>query len=581
MYTTTLVHEYLSLSAKRLPHKEALICGEERLTYRIIDQSSQQIASTLKNMGMKRGDRVVIFLDNCAESVISLYGILKAGGIFVTLEGSMKAKKLRYILRDSGATILITHTDKAHIIRDAVDNLKKPCHIVWVGEPSKIPPVLIAQSLSWKEIFQNSSSQSSLQYKTGHTKKCISKASLIEKSPLSPLCQRGEHFLPLAKGGEEGFYNQCLHTYDHISNNNGHPCINLDLAALIYTSGSTGEPKGVMSSHYNMISAALSITQYLGNTTEDIILNVFPLSFDYGLYQVIMAFMFGGTVVLEKSFLYPVKILGNIKKESVTGFPIVPTVAALLLRLRDFKKYDFSSLRYITNTAAALPVEHIYKLRSLLPHVRLYSMYGLTECKRVSYLPPEELERRASSVGKAMPNCEVFIVNERGIEVSPGEIGELVIRGANVMCGYWNSPELTAKTFRQGRHPGERLLYSGDFFKRDEEGFLYFIGRKDDIIKTRGERVSPKEVENVLCEMEEITEAAVVGVPDEILGQAIKAFVVFAPGAHLTGKEIRKYCATHLESFMVPKYVEFVKELPTTPNGKIDKKVLKEKYNYT
>jgi acyl-CoA synthetase (AMP-forming)/AMP-acid ligase II len=201
-------------------------------------------------------------------------------------------------------------------------------------------------------------------------------------------------------------------------------------------------------------------------------------------------------------------------------------------------------------------------------------MYGLTECKRVSYLPPEELERRPGSVGKAIPNCEVFIVDEEGRNVPAGQTGELVIRGANVMQGYWNAPELTSQTFRQGRYAGERLLYSGDLFKKDEEGFLYFLGRKDDMIKTKGERVSPKEIENVLCGLEGVAEAAVVGVPDEILGQAIHAYVALKPGIQVTEKRLLKYCAEHLEPFMAPSQIKILQDLPKSPNGKVDKKAL-------
>jgi acyl-CoA synthetase (AMP-forming)/AMP-acid ligase II len=259
----------------------------------------------------------------------------------------------------------------------------------------------------------------------------------------------------------------------------------------------------------------------------------------------------------------------------VTGFPVVPTIVAFLLKLRDLGKYDISSLRYVTNTAAALPVEHIRKLRELLPHVRLFSMYGLTECKRVSYLSPEELDNRIGSVGKAMPNTEVFVVDEEGREVGPGVIGELVIRGSHVMQGYWNAPQLTAETYRPGRYPGERVLYSGDLFRMDDEGFLYFVGRKDDMIKSKGERVSPREIENVLCEMAGVHEAAVIGVPDEMLGQALKAFVVAEGDAAVTEREVLAHCSRNLESFKIPKYVELLKDLPRTPNGKVDKEALK------
>jgi acyl-CoA synthetase (AMP-forming)/AMP-acid ligase II len=349
----------------------------------------------------------------------------------------------------------------------------------------------------------------------------------------------------------------------------------VDLATIIYTSGSTGEPKGVVSAHYNVVAAATSITTYLENREDDIVLNTLPLSFDYGLYQAFMAPLFGGTLVLDKSFVYPMKTIELLVREKVTGFPIVPTMAAILAQMETLAKYDLRSLRYITNTAAALHVSYIRRLQSQFPDVTIYSMYGLTECKRVSYLPPEELDRRPSSVGIAMPNEEVFILDEGGEEVGPGETGELVVRGSNVMQGYWNRPEETAKTFRPGRYRGEVFLYTGDLFKKDAEGFLYFVSRKDDMIKTKGERVSPKEIENALCSIPGVVEAAVLGVPDDILGQAIKVYLVAGPQTDLTADKVMKFCARNLEPFMVPKYVEFRESLPKSPSGKIDKKALK------
>jgi len=285
--------------------------------------------------------------------------------------------------------------------------------------------------------------------------------------------------------------------------------------------------------------------------------------------------MFGGTVVLEKSFLYIQPVLKRIAEERVTGFPVVPTVLAMILSRRDMGKYDFSSLRYVTNTGAALPVEHIRRLRALLPHVEIFSMFGLTECKRVCYLPPDQIDRRPDSVGKAMPNCEVWIEDESGRILGPGEVGELVIRGANVMRGYWNAPELTARVFRPGRHPGETVLHSGDQFRMDEEGYLYFMGRADEMIKCRGERVSPKEIENVLCAVPGVREAAVMGIADAIEGQGIAAFVVTSGnGNDPVEKEIRRHCMRHLEPFAVPKFFQFMDALPKTDNGKVDRKAL-------
>jgi len=522
-FDPTLVHDWLSRSARCFPDKVALVCGEQRWTYRALDKRSDHLAASLLDAGVRRQDRVAVFLENSVETVISLYGILKAGGVFIILAGSLKGAKLRYIMDNSGANILITNTSKTRVVSDALSERAGDRKVIWIGPDNRIPEQFSKSSRSWDEIFSDFDDNN-----TDGVKKCR---------------------LPR--------------------------CIDVDLATLIYTSGSTGEPKGVMSTHNNMISAARSIIQYIGNVEDDIILDVLPLSFDYGLYQVIMAFMFGGTVVLEKSFLYIHTILERIVQEKVTGFPIVPTIVAMLLKLQDLRKYDFSMLRYMTNTGAALPVEHIRRLRDMFPQVTMISMFGLTECKRVSYLPPEELDRIPSSVGKAMSNCEVFVINEDGNEVAPGQTGELVIRGSNVMQGYWADSQLTAKTYRDGQYPSDRILHSGDYFRRDERGFLYFLGRKDDMIKSKSERISAKEVENNICCMEGVAEVVVIGLPDEILGQAIKAYIVPAPDVELTEKQVLKYCSKNMETFMVPKYIEFLENLPKTPNGKIDKKQLK------
>ncbi len=522
----SLMHEYFESAAARNPAKEALVCRDRRWTYQALRQQSDSLAGALTGLGVRKQDRVAVFMDNEAEVVISMIGIMKAGAIFVNLNGMLKPKKLSYILRDSGASALITSVRKSAPVSEALADADGPRVLFWKGPSASVPAGLAPISHLWEDVC------------SGH----------------SP-----------ALGGRR-----------HEAEDNGEGIIDQDLAALIYTSGSTGEPKGVMSSHHNMVSAAKSITRYLQNRESDIILNVLPLSFDYGLYQVLMSFLFGGTVVLEESFMFIHSTLKRVEEERVTGFPLVPTVLAMMLGRQDLKKYDFSSLRYVTNTGAALPVEHIRRFRSLFPDVRLYSMFGLTECKRVCYLPPEEVDRRPASVGKAMPNCEVWIEDDSGREVGHGEIGELVIRGSNVMRGYWNAPELSAKVFRPGRYPGELVLRSGDYFRKDEEGYLYFHGRKDDMIKCRGERVSAKEVENILHEIQGVREAAVAGIPDGIEGQSIKAFVVVNPAAGLGEKHIRKYCADHLEPFAVPRHIQFVDELPKTTNGKIDKKRLVE-----
>jgi amino acid adenylation domain-containing protein len=515
-----LVQDFLINSAKRFPDKTALVCGDRRYTYaRIYDQSTR-LAHALIAMGLKRQDRVVIFCENSVESVVSLFAILMAGGIFVMLNPAMKAKKLAYILNNSGAAAVIAHESKSMVVREAAANAADLRYVVWTETALKqmLPPSARTTEFEWNFLLSGAGSSS--------------------PTPQFPRT------------------------------------IDVDLATVIYTSGSTGDPKGVMSTHGNMVAAARSITAYLENTPEDIILNTLPLSFDYGLYQLIMNCLFGGTLLLEQSFAFPYRVLERLVRERVTGFPIVPTMAALLLQMQTLEQFDFSALRYITNTAAALPVPHIRRLIELFPNVRIYSMYGLTECKRVAYMPPEKLSERPGSVGIPMPNCEVFVVDEEGREQEPNQVGELVVRGANVMQGYWNAPEESARRFRPGRYRSDTLLYSGDLFRKDEDGYLYFVGRKDDMIKTKDERVSPKEIENVICELDDVTEAAVIGVPDGILGQAVKAFIVLKNAAETTEKIILGHCRKNLEPFMVPKHLELRSSLPRTSSGKIDKKLL-------
>ena len=506
---------FLESSARQWPTKTAIICGNRRWTYAEIDASANRLAHALIAEGVERGDRVAVYLDNSAEAVIAIFAILKAGAVFLVVNPTTKAEKLAYILNNCRATALVTTTRK-----------------------------MVALDAIWSE--------------TPHLRLVVAADAADDPALPGKTCR-----------GLLGL----LDRHAHDDQPPPKRAIDIDLAALIYTSGSTGNPKGVMLTHRNMVSAATSITTYLENTPDDILLNVLPLAFDYGLYQVLMSVKIGGTVVLERSFAYPQAIIQKIVQHRVTGFPLVPTMAAILLQM-DLTKYDWSSLRYLTNTAAALPTEHILRLRNLFPRARLYSMYGLTECKRVSYLPPEELDRRPASVGRGMPNEEVYIVDDAGDRVGANVVGELVVRGANVMKGYWELPEETAKRLKPGPLPGEFVLYTGDLFRADKDGYLYFVGRKDDIIKSRGEKVSPREVENVLAGHPEIAEAAVIGVPDEILGQAVRAIVSLKSGSHLTARDVLRHCAEHLEDFMIPKTVEILPTLPKTSNGKIDKRQL-------
>lgn len=514
-----LLQSFLENSAREYPDKIALIVGKERYTYQELELQSNRLAQALLQRGLQRGDRVAIHLDNSLEATVAIFAVLKAGGVFVMVNPTTKIDKLTYVLNNCRATALIIPDKKQNLILEHAALLPHLKTVIATGSSCDQP-----ESTEWQLLRFESWDQLQNDY----------------ADQLTP---------PAIK------------------------TISIDLAALVYTSGSTGNPKGVMLTHLNMTSAARSITTYLMNESSDIILNVLPLSFDYGLYQLLMAFRVGATLVLEKSFTYPHAVLQKIIDEQVTGFPLVPTMSAILLKM-DLSKYDFSKLRYITNTGAALPTEHILTFRKRLPHVQIFSMYGLTECKRVSYLPLDQVDIRTDSVGIAMPDSEVFIVDDEGHRLPAEQTGELVVRGANVMLGYWEAPERTAERLKPGELPGEMYLYTGDLFRMDSEGYLYFVGRRDDIIKSRGEKVSPKEVENVLFTHPAISEAAIVGDPDPILGQSIRAIVTVMPEQELTEKEVIAYCRKHLEDFMVPQKVEFRDELPKSPNGKVDKKQL-------
>ena len=350
--------------------------------------------------------------------------------------------------------------------------------------------------------------------------------------------------------------------------------IPLDLAAILYTSGSTGEPKGVMQTHQSMVFTVGSLVEYLRLTPAERILCVLPLSFDYGLYQLLMAVSLGACLVLERSFTFLGQLLERLSSERITVLPGVPTVFATLIAANRRKPLHFPKVTRVTNTAAALPDEFVASLREIFPQALIYKMYGLTECKRVSYLEPELVDAKPGSVGKAIPGTEVYLLSDTGTPVPPGETGLLHVRGPHVIAGYWHRPDLSKEMLKPGPFPGERVLCTHDLFRMDDEGFLFFIGRTDDIIKTRGEKVSPVEVENALHRIRGVREAAVIGITDPLLGEAVRAVIVADPAVELTPQSIRAGCASLLEPHMVPSQVVFRETLPRTSNGKVDKRQL-------
>ncbi len=499
-----LLHHFLEKSAEKFSAKTALICEGNGFTFRELNEMANRLANAMINKGVKKQDRVAIFLENSMEAVVSIFGILKAGAIFIVINPDVKERKLKFVLNDCMVSFLIT-------------------------------------DVSRKFNFSQ----------------CSSLRTVIFT-------------------GETNFKTACFHDLlkESKSEHPDVPCIDIDLCCLIYTSGSTGDPRGSMFTHLNMITSANSIIEYLENSNNDIILNFLPLSFDYGLYNCLMPFAFGGTVVLEKKFLYPYQVTGLIKKEKVTGLPLLPTIIALLSRY-DMETHMLPTLRYITSTGQAIPTNHLTRMTELFPSARIYSMYGLTECKRALYLSPEKLLERPTSVGKAIPNTEAYLIDKEGNRITKsGEVGELVVRGMNVMQGYWNLPEETSKVLKVGHHPYEKILHTGDLFKMDDEMNFYFVSRRDDLVKTAGERVSPIEIENVLYDLDDVQEAVVSGIKDEILGQALKAFVVLSENSTLTENDIIQHCSEYLEKNLVPKYIEICFELPKTLTGKICKKNL-------
>jgi long-chain acyl-CoA synthetase len=520
-----LVDDLLRVTASARPDACALVSGAARLTAAALDASVTRVAAGLRAAGVARGDRVAVHLDNGSDAVISLFGALRAGAAIVPLNPTMKAGKLAYVLNDCTPAAIVSDRKSSSVIVEALSKLRSAPAIVLTGSH--------AQLASGARIANDDAAVD--------IPGAIAFESLLDAE--APAFDPGTR-------------------------------IDLDLAALIYTSGSTGQPKGVMMSHGNIVSATTSINGYLRNTIDDVILDVLPLSFDYGLYQLFLAAQSGARLVLERSFVYPATVLELMARERVTGLPLVPMMAALFLR-NDLAGVDLSMLRYVTNTGAVLPPAHIAALRDRLPHVRIFSMYGLTECKRVSFLDPDEVAARPASVGKPMDNVEVFLVDEHGARLDRG-VGELVVRGSNVMRGYWGAPDETRRVLRSGAIPGESVLHTGDIFRIDDEGYMYFQHRLDDVIKSRGQKVSPREVENVLYGAAGVSEALVLGVPDPVVGEALIAYVTLHPGAPPTVRDLRAHCAAHLEDFMVPREIEIVPELPHNASGKLSRRVLQE-----
>lgn len=520
----TFFDQLVSKTAHKTPKKCALIHKKVHLNYAELEEKINALAQGFSGIGLQRNDRVGIFLPKLPETIVSFFATSLAHGTFVPVNSVLKAPQVQHILNDCDVTVLITSSDRLKGLKDVLPNCPALKHIILVDKlPTELSvsiPVSLMADLPQKEVNH-------------------------------------------------------IHRVDN------------DMAAILYTSGSTGKPKGVVLSHRNIVCGALSVAEYLENSEEDVILALLPLSFDYGLSQVTTAFLSGATCVLLDYFLAG-DVVKTIEKHQVTGLAAVPPLWQQLLKAK-WSDTATQQLRYFTNSGGAMPQVTLEKLRNTFTNASPVLMYGLTEAFRSTYLDPKLIDEKPGSMGKAIPNAEVMVVREDGTECDDDEAGELVHRGPHVSLGYWNDELKTAERFKpvpvqkNGLILTEMAVWSGDTVKRDSQGFLYFVGRKDEMIKTSGYRVSPMEVEEGCYQgAEEIAEAIVTGVADLELGQAIVLLLVIKDGVEITEAALLAKIKKNLPNFMHPKYIEIRDALPRNPNGKVDRsnlsKEMKEKY---
>ncbi len=510
-----LLSEGLLKSEEINPHKPVIIINNTEYSYNFFKNCSLKLASHLIKIGLKKGDKVAIFMNNTLECAISIYGVSFSGGVFLIINPQTKPDKLHFILNDCSANIIITESNLIEVVTSSLN----------LG--TSIKNIIISEEIN-------------ISTKTNLTAESFQQ--IITKGKIS---------------------------------DNFHKVIPNDLAALIYTSGSTGYPKGVMMTHQSMVFTSWSLIEYLRLSDSDRIMLVLPLAFDYGLYQLIMTVTLGCTLIMDLSTTFQTIIYKQLKQYNPTVLPGIPTIYAMMIQTFKKSGLSFSCIQKVTNTAAALPEEYIPYLKKIFPNALIFKMYGLTECKRVCYLEPELLDQKPNSVGKPIPGTEVFLLTPEGNPVTVGEPGILHVRGPHVMAGYWNREDLSKEMLKPGTIPGERILCTQDLFKMDEDGFLYFLGRRDDIIKTRGEKVSPVEIENVIYKMPNIKEVAVIGIEDSVMGESIIAFITTHNNITFDEKNVRRECLSKLESFMVPQKIIFLESMPKSANGKIDKHKLK------
>jgi acyl-CoA ligase (AMP-forming) (exosortase A-associated) len=514
-----LIHDFLFDSARRTPGAEALVHGAVRFDYAALAAAVDGAAGALLGAGVQRRERVAVFLEKRVENVAAMFGAARAGAVFVPVNPQLKPEQVAHILADCNVRVLVTSPERLRQLQEVLVGCPDLRTVLVTGAPA---PHAVLDVRGWEAAQMQPDA-----------------AVLAARRP-----------------------------------------IDADVAAILYTSGSTGKPKGVVLSHRNMVAGARSVASYLAIVPQDRILAVLPLSFDYGLSQLTCAFLAGATAVLI-NHLFAKDILQAVVAERITGLAAVPP---LWFQLAGLSWPAACSLRYLTNSGGALPTSTVSALRAALPDAELFLMYGLTEAFRSTYLPPAELARRPDSMGRAIPNAQVVVVRPDGSPCAPNEPGELVHRGALVSLGYWNDPLKTAERFKPapGQDPAlplvEMAVWSGDTVRMDDEGYLYFIGRSDDMIKVSGYRVSPTEVEEAVYASGLTLEAVAFGVPHPQLGQAI-VLLALPKEASLAGAALLKECQRRLPAWMVPAHVDLRAEpFPRNPNGKIDRKLLQQSF---
>ena len=510
-----ILPEYLARVARSSPRKEMLIQGNRRISYGQLYEGAERFAAFLLAEGFRPGERATILLENSPEYVLCYFAVMKAGGVVVPLSDQTMARGIRTVVNDCTPTTLITQ-DK---------------HLETVSKTLKdLPSVRRTVIVSLGDIEGDRGDE----LRSGH------EIPGIRFHALSGILR--------ASGSWERF-----------------PDVDItDLALILYTSGTTGSPKGVMLTHGNLSANAESIVSYLHLTADDRGMAILPFYYSYGNSLLTTHVAAGGSLVLHNSFVFPNVILNKMIQEEATGFSGVPSTFAILLNRSNIRKLSFPRLRYVTQAGGAMSPAHALELTRVLPNAEIFIMYGQTEASaRLSFLEPRDLVRKAGSIGKAIPGVVLTVRTKEGAEASCGDTGEIVASGGNIMAGYWNQPEETAKVLRKDG------LHTGDLARTDEEGFLYIVGRKSEMIKSGAHRISPKEIEEVLLEIPKVHEVVVAGVEDEILGETIAAFIVPMEGSEPTEDEVLAHCRKNLPPYKVPKRVTFLAELPKTESGKV------------